>query len=330
MLHICYLKCSSSNRSWTVLNDVNQVAFTSSLPVGNVFENTVFAEVKNELQPFVVKTIWVDEYTISTFGVSLVEGRNFSEQLPSDSSRSFIINEAAMRFFGWENALGKRMRFGLEPDGSYRLNGEVIGLLKDFHLSSAHNQIEPLVMMRGGSPWGYLIASVNTSDLKNSIGQIEEKWTNVYPETPLELNFLDSRFNDQYNVESKLLSLFSYLSGISVLIACLGLFGLASYMAEQRTKEIGIRKVIGASIQQLMLLLSRDFLVLIGVAFVIGMPLGYLMADNWLDNFAFRVNIGLSSIVASGIIALVVGILSVGYKAFKAASANPVQSLRQD
>ena len=309
---------------------VKQVSFTSSLPVGNVYENGLFVEAGEEMQPFIVKTLWVDEDWVSTLGVELAEGRNFSRKTPTDSLKSFIINGAAKRVFGWNEAIGKRIKFGLQPDGSYRMNGEVIGVLNDFHLSSAHNSIEPLVMMRGASPWGYLIASVNTSDLRNTVSLIEEKWLSVYPEVPFELTFLDNRFNDQYRSESQLLTLFSYLSGVSVLIACLGLFGLAAYMAEQRTKEIGIRKVIGATVSDLIFLLSKDFLVLIFIAFIIGLPLGYFQANNWLDNFAFRVEVSLIAIIMSGLIALLVGIVSVGYKAFRAASVNPVQSLRME
>lgn len=309
---------------------VKAVSYCSSLPTGSIFENAVHYEVNGEMEVSSIKTLWTDYNYLKSMGLSLQSGRYFDPNIISDLSKSFIINQAFAEEMGWQDAIGKRMRFGRNPDQTFRYDGTVIGVVNDFNLGSAHTRIEPLVIMMGDEPWGYLIANVSTSNIHQTLEDIKTSWSEVFTGVPLDPVFLDTHFNQQYKAEDSLLKLISILSLISVFIACLGLFGLASYLTEQRTKEIGIRKVIGASVNQLIVLLSIDFLRLIGLALIVGFPIGYLLIDDWLNDFAYRIDIGLISILLSGVIALSIGFLSVGSKAYRAAISDPVKALKYE
>ncbi|MEQ9424776.1 MAG: ABC transporter permease [Cyclobacteriaceae bacterium] len=315
-----------------LIDGVETITVATSLPVGTTWENGVQYQADNgEFDTKVMKTIWTDYQYLKTLDIELIEGRNFSEDLTTDIGGSLLINETLAKELNWENPIGRRMRHGRNPDGSYDVDGTVIGIVKDFHYGSAHKSIEPLViMMMDDGYFGYLMASLSTKNLSKTINELQANWASAYPDIPFDMSFLDAHFNKQYENETNMLSLFSYLAAISIIIACLGLFGLASFIAEQRTKEIGVRKVIGATVSDLVYLISKDFILLIGIAFIIGTPIGYLLISGWLENFAYHTNVGVITIAVSGLIVLFIGFATVGYKAYKAAISDPVKSLRYE
>jgi putative ABC transport system permease protein len=266
----------------------------------------------------------VDEHFLDLMQIPVVQGRNFSRVFPTDKKEAFILNQAAARSFGWENPLGEKLMNGLGYDG------KVVGVIRDFNYQSLHNPIEPLILMlHQGTPQNLLIR-IRPENIAETIRFVEKKWKQISTRYPMEYVFLDDSFNRNYVAEEKMLTVFTYFSALTILIACLGLFGLATFTAEQRTKEIGIRKVMGASVGSIVLLLSGDFLKLVALAFVIAVPVAWYAMDRWLQDFAYRVNIGWWVFVLAGTLALLVALLTVSFQSIKAALANPVKSLRNE
>jgi len=200
--------------------------------------------------------------------------------------------------------------------------------VKDFHFQPAHQGIDPLVLSIGGPK--YLSLKISTRSIPETIGFVEEKWKQFAPGRPFDYFFLDENFDKIYRTELRTMKLFALSSILAILIACLGLFGLISFMAEQRTKEIGIRKVLGASIPEIVILLSREFTKWIIIAIIIAWPVGLYIMQKWLQNYAYRINLGIWIFILSGIATLTIALLTVGYQAFKAARANPVEALKYE
>jgi len=266
----------------------------------------------------------VDYDYVRALRLKIIEGRNLSPDFPSDSG-AIIINESAVRDLGWknENAVGKI----IVRSGQQQLR--VVGVVQDFNYASAKQKIAPLMLMLGNN-FGGLIVKMKTADVSGLLGRMKDQWNAFHPDGPFNYIFLDDKFASLYAGERKAQQIFTVFSVISILIAVLGLFGLSAYVVEQRTKEIGIRKVLGASGQQLLLLVTKDFLLLIGIAFLLSIPVSWWAMNKWLQDFAYRINIPWWTFVMSGAIAIFIAILTISYQAIKAAMANPVKSLRTE
>jgi len=229
---------------------------------------------------------------------------------------------------GIQSPVGKRFSYhgGRESENS---DGVVIGVIKDFHQSSLHNKIEPLVLKLTKN-WFYVTARINPENVSESIEFLENKWKEFVPYFPFEYGFLDEKINANYHTEQRTGTIFKYFTFLALFISCLGLFGLATFMGEQRTKEIGIRKVLGASVSGILLLLSREFTKCVLIANIIAWPAAYFIINKWLENFAYRMNLGIWIFMLSGILVLVIAIFTISYQAIKAAITNPVESLRYE
>ena len=267
----------------------------------------------------------VDTTYLSTYSMQLVAGRFFSKDMPTDTTKSVLVNEAAVRTFGWqkpENAIGKR--FGKGDQARY-----VIGVVKDFNFESLHKPVEALLIgyaQRGNR----LSVKIDIAHADEAIRHIESTWKSVVPTVPLQYAFVDESVAKQYGNEKKMEGIFYGFSGLSLLIACMGLFGLSIFVVERKVKEIGVRKVLGASVSGIVVLLSKDFLKLVCVAFLIACPVAWIFMSNWLKDFAYRVNIGWAVFAVAGLVALLIALLTVSFHAVRAAIANPVKSLRTE
>lgn len=312
---------------------VEKVSLNSRLPGYQVGELLFRVEnTEGGLMETGLKYMPVDENFTDLIGLQITQGRNFDpSHFPTDSSIGFIINETAARKFGWnDDAVGKRMQWGLGPNDSAQFDGKVIGVVKDFHFTSMHNSIDPLVMLY--HPWngGLLALKLKTDNVQGVIAEIEKTWKKVDQVHNFRYNFLDEKITAMYQSEEKMLQVFGYFSLISIIIASMGLFALTSYSTQRRTREIGIRKVMGASLFQIALLIAREFLLLVLLSFLIAMPLGYYFLTQWLSNFAYRVELHPLYFILSAAVVTCIAAISVSYSAIRAGSSSPVKAIRYE
>ncbi len=265
----------------------------------------------------------VDFDFIETLKIEMAEGRSFSREFSTDLSKTFIVNEEVAKIMEKESVVGERFSF-------VGVQGSIVGVMKDFHYQHIRNKIEPLAIIVSPDQVNYMIIRIPPGSISESLQVVEKTWNGVIPDYPFEYTFLDETFDRMFRAEEKIGTVLKYFAGLAVFIACLGLFGLASFMAEQRTKEIGIRKVLGASVSQVTLLLCREFFMLVLLANLIAWPVAYFVMKNWLQNYAYHTGLGLYIFVAAMAVALVVAVISVSFQAIRAAIANPVDSLRYE
>jgi putative ABC transport system permease protein len=268
----------------------------------------------------------IDPDFIPAMGIEITAGRNFSAKISADNKEAILINEAAARQFRWDDPIGRKITL-IEDD---QITKTVIGVVKDFHLRSLHHKIQPLCLDYRPSWFRYIIVKIKPNRIAEVLHFLEKKWELLQPAFPFEYSFLDEDFDRQYRFEKKISQIFSCFTILAVFIACLGLFGLASFTAEKRTKEVGIRKALGASISAIILLLSKEFTKWILVANIIAWPVAYFAMNSWLQNFAYRINIGLGIFLLAAVLAFVIALLTVGYQAVRTARANPVEALRYE
>jgi putative ABC transport system permease protein len=269
----------------------------------------------------------IDHSFIDTYRIKLVAGRNFSRSYPTDDSMAFILNEAAVKTMGFPNAraaVGQSLEYG-------RRKGRLVGVLQDFHFESMHEQIQPLVFqIADNQGYSNISIKVKGDDLPQALAHMQQTWKTFLPGRPFDYKFLDDSFGLLYEAEQRQGRLFTLFAGIAILIACLGLFGLASFATEQRTKEIGIRKVLGASVSGIVGMLSKDFIKLVLLANLIACPVAWYGMHKWLQDFAYRTDISWWIFGTSALLALIIALATVGFHAFRAATANPVKALRNE
>ena len=270
----------------------------------------------------------VDFDYVKTLGMEIVEGRDFSRTFLTDSS-AVIINEAAAKHFNWDEPLGKTLGIPVSIDPVAFADYTVIGVVRDFHYESLRNNIGALAMFIGRST-GLVSFRLKTENLPETIRFIEDKWNTFTSGQPFEYSFLDDRFDEMYRTEQRIGKIFGIFAVLAIFIGCLGLFGLAAFTAEQRTKEIGIRKVLGASISGIVLLMSREFIMWVVVANVVAWPIAWYIMSKWLQGFAYKTSMTLWTFGLSAVLALVVALLTVSYQAIKAARANPAEALKYE
>ncbi len=264
----------------------------------------------------------VDHDYLETLGIELAAGRDFSREAPADTN-AWIINEAAVERLGLDDPVGRVMRWG-----DYA--GPIVGVAKNFHFASLHHEIEPLVIPLRPGIGGMLLARLQAGQMAEALPFLEKALDRLVPGQLFRYSFVADDFDLLYREEDKLRDVFGYFSAIAIFIACLGLFGLAAFTAEQRTKEIGVRKVLGASVSGIVLLLSTAFTKLVVVAFVVAAPLAYFAMDRWLQDFAYRIDISWQIFLMAGLTALGIALLTVSYQSIRAALANPVEALRYE
>ncbi len=313
-----------------LLQDPRVVSISSSgyLPAGNTYNNNFMIYADNNSDQL-VKTLRydVDYNYIQTLGMEMADGRNFSKSFGTDSL-GIIINEETAKAFGWDkNALGHNLT---RPDNDgTKFTYHVIGVVKNFHFKSFHEPISPLVMVLNNNSEN-IIVKTNTRDIAGLLNTMKKDWNDLKGEVPFSSTFLDERFNNSYESEQKIGLILSIFAGVTIFVASLGLLGLATFTAEQRTKEIGIRKVLGASITNIVSLLSMDFIKLVFIAFIIATPVAWYMMNKWLQDFAYKTNISSWIFLLTAVLAIAITIITVSFRAIRAAVVNPVDSLRAE
>jgi putative ABC transport system permease protein len=309
-------------------NGILGIAVASHVPGQTTYYNPFIPEGFSLDEMQYMGQLYIDHEFIPTMGIELAAGRNFSADLQTDFEQSCIINETAAKKFGWDDPVGKKI-------GEMRRSGKmvektVIGVVKDFHFESLHKQISPLYIGYTSHAINSLSVRITSENIPKTLAFMREKIGHFDPHRPFEYAFLDDSFDAQYRAEERLGRIFSYFAILAIFIACLGLFGLASFTAEQRTKEIGIRKVLGASVSGIVVLLSKEFTKWVLIANAIAWPIAYYSLNKWLQSFAYRTNITVMTFLAAAIISFLIALLTVSYQALKVATANPVKSLRYE
>ncbi len=307
-----------------LLNYPNIISVSKAFPPfypGDEETSDIDWEGKNPNKDVLIRYKTVDYDYLKTFNMEMAQGRFFSKDFTSDLP-NFILNETAVRTMGIENPIGRRLTYKGR-------SGRIIGVLKDFHQSSLHNKISPFIFSLYTGPC-YICVKMNQVNIPGTLEFIEEKWTEYEPDRPFTYYFFDDMIADYYRTEQRLGTVTKYFTLFTVFVSCLGLFGLSSYAAVQRTKEIGIRKVLGASVSGIILLLSKDFTKWVLLANLIAWPIAYYAMNQWLQNFAYRIDIGWWTFLLAGALVLVIALLTVSYQAIRAATANPVKALRYE
>ena len=310
---------------------VLNASITTSIPSANAFGDSYQPEDEGNKKSAEINlnSFMVDDAFIPTLNIKVVKGRNFSKEF--NDSASVILNEEAVQQIGWKDPVGK----WLEYPGGNNVRFLVIGVVKNFNTQSLQNPIVPFALFHPSSKtygWGEsnTVVRIKGGNIRSTIQQFEDQWKTFTNTEPFDYSFLDEAFDAQYRSEQRLGSIFSIFAALSIFIACLGLFGLSAFMAEKRTKEIGVRKVLGASVPNVVALLSKDFLKLTLVASVIAFPVAWYFMNKWLEDFAYRINISWTVFFIAALCTLLVALLTVSFQAIKAAIANPVKSLRTE
>jgi putative ABC transport system permease protein len=318
------------------LPGVLNVSGNSSIPGGGSlgmmnFLPEGFSDEESQLMLF----ISADEHYVDALGMKIVAGRNFSSEMGADSAQSVLVNETAARQFGWDDAVGKTIRQRIMThEGPGWAERTVVGVVADFHLTSLHQKIDPILITNSfGPPMGsynLLAIKMAPGNTAHTLDLIKDKWEAVSNGQPIDYRFLNEALDEQYRAEERLGDLTITFSLLAIFIGCLGLFGMASHAAEQRTKEIGIRKTLGASIEGIVRMLCREFLIMVAIANIIAWPIaGYIM-NRWLEGFAYRIDIGWGTFALAGLLTLIIALGTVSIQSVRAAFANPVESLRYE
>jgi putative ABC transport system permease protein len=312
------------------LPSVVNISGSSSAPGFFVGTNLVVPEGVSQEETVFAQTFFADFDFIETLGIQIIAGRAHSEAHPSDSLGAFVINESALSEFGWDTdpnlAIGRQISF---PGGNFQ--GEIIGVTENFHAESLHEPIQPaLITVANEQSFFYAVIRIQAGSTRDAITEIGRVWQDLYPAYIYQYSFMEDDINELYASDLTLGRLFGGFSFLTILIACLGLFGLASFTAEQRTKEIGVRKVMGASMGQITFLLSKDFARFVAIAFVLIAPIAWIGMNRWLDTFNYRVSFGFGTLLVVGLGVLVISLLTVAFQTVRASLANPVDALKYE
>lgn len=312
------------------ISGVKNATSTGYLPTsGWRNDNPVFGDPTLDQKKAVSMQTWdVDEQYLSTLGMELVTGRNFSKEFLTDSN-AIIINEAAAKMYDFADPIGKNLYYLRDINNRYASVMHVIGIVKDFNFSSFRQQVTPLALLYNENPANTAIR-ISSTNIPHLVNQIERLYKDMAPGQPFNYTFMDEDFNNLYQTEQRMGVIAISFSTLAILIACLGLFGLAAYAAEQRTKEIGIRKVLGATVSNITTMLSKDFLKLVIVAAVIAFPLAWWVMHSWLQDFAYRTDISWWVFIMAGVTAALIAVFTVSFQTIRAALMNPVKSLRNE
>lgn len=324
------------NENYLILKDrlenhpgIQEVSLSSRVPSGQLLDSQgTTAEVNGELTQLNVRIadIHVAHNFLDTYGIPLKAGRDFDFQRASDSTEAFILNEAAIRAIGWsspEEAIGKQFLYGSR-------RGFVTGVMQDFHFESLHQPIVPIVFMISQNRNNQVSLKIDAAQREEVLAYLEGEWAQLRPDYPFEPLFVDEGFNRQYETEAKVKTIFTFFSVLAILISVLGLLGLVTFATEQRTREIGIRKVMGAETGNILVLLGKDFLKLVAIGFLIAVPVSWFGMSSWLEDFAYKTGISWTTFLWAGLIAGLIAVATVTSQTLKAAWSNPVKSIKNE
>jgi putative ABC transport system permease protein len=313
---------------------ISQVATASSIPGGKFGKLHHFFERDGKEVMEGLNFMVVDDELLKLLDVKVLKGRNFSKDIKTDGQGGLIMNEAAAKFLRWKDPIDKKITNGLmhkiENGQVVQAEGKVLGVVKDFNYTSLQNPIEPLVMMYAPKTQGFLLLKIAGKNISQTLDFVRDKWQGFDRKHPMDYFFLDTHLDKLYEKEQKLLTIFGYFALLTVIIAGLGLFGLASYATEQRTKEIGIRKVMGASVWNITGLITQEFAILVAYSMIFAFPLAYFAMNNWLQDFAYRISLGWLPFALAGFLALLIAVITVSFLAMRAATNDPVKALRYE
>lgn len=306
-------------------NEIKYVTSTNT-PVGEGSGKVIFSmETDQGMSQRGINFAVVDHDFIDALGIKIVSGREFQQDMPSDTLTGVVVNEALANRMGWSDAIGKKVQLG---DGT-AINARVIGVMKDYHQTGMYNEIESLMLLyRERNNIVYIKLSGNNTE--NTLAFIENKWKEIFPDQLFSYTYLTERFDRQFEADEKRGLIFTLFTILAIVIACLGLFGLASYLVEHRTREIGIRKVFGADEGVIVRLISREFLILVTVSIVIALPLSYYIMSNWLENYVYRMKIGILLLILAAGLTLLITFITISYKAYQASILNPSRSIKTE
>jgi putative ABC transport system permease protein len=310
-------------QEWLNISGVSTVAFSSGVPNAVGGTSTAGWEGADEDGGLEVNHIMVDRDFMEVFGFEVVAGRGFSSDFPGDAAVAYVLNEAAVQAIGWDEPVGKNLEIGGNE-------APVIGIVKDFHYQSLHQPIGPIVLHFQDPLYRMASLKLRPEQVQETLEAVEAVFQRVSPDRPFEYYFLDETFDNLYRSEERFGRISAYVTALALLLACLGLLGLTASVVEYRTKEVGIRKVLGATVPGIVRLLSTDFLKLVGIAFIVAAPLAYFVVQRWLEDFAYRIQIGPGIFLVTGVLVLFIALLTVSYQSVKAALADPVKSLRYE
>lgn len=305
--------------------DIKYVTSTNT-PLGEGSPKVIFSmETDQGMVQRGINFAVVDHDFVDALGIKIINGRDFQQDMPSDTLMAVVVNQTLANRLGWTDPIGKKVQLG---DGR-QINARVIGVMKDYHQTGMYNEIESLMLIyRGRSNIIYIKLSGNNTE--NTMSFIETKWKEIFPDQPYTYTFLTDRFNRQFEADEKRGLIFTMFTILAILIACLGLFGLASYMVEQRTREIGIRKVFGADEGVIVRLISRDFLILVTISIVIAIPAAFYFMTSWLKNYVYKTNISVTLLILAAIFTVVLTFITISYKAYQASVLNPANSIKTE
>lgn len=301
--------------------DIMSTARTGGMPGRTFGRRGMLPEGAPQEDTWIVSVLNFDEKFMDLMEMEVVEGRGFDKDMQTDQQQAVLINEAMAKELTWDEPVGKKLTFGQQEQ-------TVIGVVKDFHFANMRHKIEPLAMFFNPNGGGNLAVKFNASNVSQTVNFIQSSWDEVFPNSPLEYQFFDEEFGQQFASDERFGRLVFSFTWLAIFIACLGLFGLSAFTAEQKTKEIGVRKVLGASVGGIVMLLSKQFSQLIMVAIILATPAAYYLMRQWLSDYEYRVDINWMWFVISGIVALLIAIITVVFQSVKAANINPSKSLR--
>jgi putative ABC transport system permease protein len=310
-------------------SSIVEVGRSSRIPSGRLLDSWDAYVMKGDsMAPtdITIKALAVDHEYLPAYEIGLAAGRNFSREYGTDDSTGFILNETAVKLLGWQDpaqAVGQGFGYG-------RDRGQIIGVTKDYHFESLHQTVAPIVMFLEPRRLNWLSVRISGANIQQSLAHIESVWKSHFPERPYSYEFLDQRFGQLYAREQTQQLLFGIFAGIAIFISCLGLLGLSMFMAEIRTREIGVRKVLGASVGSVVTLLSKDFIKLVLIAILIASPIAWYAMSQWLEDFAYRTDIPWGVFVLAGVAAILIALATISFQSIRAALMNPVKSLRSE
>lgn len=308
-----------------------QAVSMTSMPTGQAGQLMFRIEQDSLLKEQTVSFLFVDEFFVDVLGLELLDGRNFDRNIATDQQQAFIINETAAKEFGWQDkALDKRIQWGLQPNNQAVNDGKVVGITSDFHFQSLHNALEPMILCYNPNRSRTMSVRFSVGDFTGIMDEMEEKWSEIAPNHPFMYTFLDDAIDRNYIQEKALSDIFNYFAIIAILIASLGLFALVSFTIQSRIKEIGVRKVLGASLGQLSWVLMKDFFILLIIAFLFTIPVNFYLNNRWLESFAYDAPMNMINYVMALCLSLLVSLVTVSYHIYKVGKSDPVEALRYE
>jgi putative ABC transport system permease protein len=300
----------------------------SALPPGSGFSTNALTTTDKikEADNMMVATMSIDYDFIETYKMEVIAGRGFSKSTGTDHLQAFIINEQAVKALGWKtpgDAVGQRL-------GCLGKDGTVVGVVKDFHFQGLQNALSPIILEVAASKFNvFSVSSAGGTSLGSMIEIVRSEWNKAFPEKVFEFRFLDETLENNYSNEQRMVSMMQVFSILAILISALGLFGLAAYVNHQRSKEVSIRKVLGANVAQVFVVLSREFIKMSMIAFVVAIPFSYFLAGEWLNTFAYRTTVGVLAFTVAGVVAVATVLITISYETIRSARVNPVNTLRE-